>query len=49
MEELHDYINEGNLIKDEAYKRLGSSIKCPICIDIIIEPMQCEKCNNLFC
>jgi hypothetical protein len=49
MEELHDYINENNLIKDEAYKRLGCSIKCPICIDIIIEPMQCEKCNNLFC
>jgi hypothetical protein len=49
MEEVHDYINENNLIKDEAYKRLGCSIKCPICIDIIIEPMQCEKCNNLFC
>jgi len=39
MEKLEDYMNEENLIKNEAYKRLGSSIKCQICFDIIIEPM----------
>ena len=49
MEELHDYMNEENIIKNEAYKSLGKSIICPICIDIIIDPMKCEKCNNIFC
>jgi hypothetical protein len=49
MEELRDYINEENLIKDETYKSLKISITCPICFDIFIEPMKCEKCNNIFC
>ena len=48
MEELSDYMNEENLIKDETYISLGKSIICPICFDIIIEPMKCEKCNNIF-
>ena len=49
MEELHDYMNEENIIKDETYRSLGKSLICPICIDIIIEPMKCEKCNNIYC
>lgn len=49
MESMHDYINENSIVKDEIYKNFESSITCIICLDIIIEPMMCVKCKNVYC
>lgn len=49
MEDLQDYINEENLIKDQIYQDLESSITCIICLNIIIEPMICMNCQNIYC
>ena len=49
METLKDYLNEDNVVKDELYKTFESSITCIICLDIIIEPTMCMKCQNVYC
>ena len=49
METIQDYINEENLIKDQIYQNLEGSITCIICLDIIIEPIMCIKCQNVYC
>ena len=49
MEDIYYYINENNIINDEIYKAFKFSISCPICSNIIIEPLMCMKCQNSFC
>lgn len=49
MESMHDYINENNIVKDEIYKNFESSLICIICLDIIIEPIMCIKCQHVYC
>ena len=48
-EEIQDYINENCVIKNEIYSSLESSIFCIICLDIIIEPVMCVNCKNVYC
>jgi hypothetical protein len=49
MEELQDYMNENYVVKDATYNEIEDSIKCLICMDIIIDPMMCTKCKSVFC
>ena len=42
-------LNEDNLIKDEFYQAFKESIICPICNEILLEPMMCMNCQNVFC
>lgn len=49
MEDLKEYINEDYVIKDEIYDSIKDSIICQICRDIIVIPMKCMKCPNIFC
>ena len=49
MLEIQDYINENNIIKDQIYNEFKFSIICPICTNIIYEPMMCMKCQNVYC
>ena len=49
MEFLRDYVNEGNLIKDEIYKAFKTSIICSICKDLILEPSMCINCQLVCC
>ena len=49
MESIHEYINENYIVKDEIYNTFESSITCNICLDIIIEPTMCMKCQNVYC
>jgi hypothetical protein len=49
MENIRDYINEINVIKDEIYQSLENSVTCSICTDIIIEPFMCMNCQNVYC
>lgn len=49
MEELKDYLNDEYILKDRIYTSIKDIIKCCICLNIIIEPMMCMRCNNNFC
>jgi hypothetical protein len=49
MDNIRDYINEENVIKDEIYNNFESSLTCSICSDIIIEPTMCMNCQNVYC
>ncbi len=49
METIKDYLNEENLIKDQIYENLETPVICIICLDIIIQPIMCMKCKNVYC
>ena len=49
MELLRKYICEKNVIKDALYESVENSISCLICLDIIIEPIECMSCHHSFC
>ena len=49
MDNIRDYINEENVIKDEIYQTLENSVTCSICSDILIEPKMCMNCQNVYC
>ena len=49
MDNIRDFINETNVIKDEIYQSLENSVTCSICSDILIEPKMCKNCQNVYC
>lgn len=49
MEDLHDYMNKQYVVKSEYYKAVEDSVNCLICMDIIIDPIMCMKCQNVYC
>ena len=49
MEVLEDYMNGNTVIKDDVYKKIEYSIFCLICKDLIIDPIMCSECKNVFC
>lgn len=49
MEDLHDFMNEKCVVKSEYYKAVKDSIICLICMDIIVDPIMCVKCQNVYC
>ena len=49
MENIREFINEENVIKDEIYKAFENSVICQICSDIFIEPTMCMECQNVYC
>ena len=49
MEDINSYINENNIINEEIYNEFKFSISCPICTNIIIEPMMCMNCQSSYC
>ena len=49
MEQLENYINEKNVVNQDFYNEIKDSIICPICKDLMINPMMCMNCQNCFC
>ena len=49
MEDIYNFINENNIINSEIYNAFKFSILCPICANIIIDPMMCMNCQNSYC
>ena len=49
MENIYYYIHENNIINGEIYNAFKFSILCPICSNIIIDPMMCMNCQNSYC
>lgn len=44
-----NYIDSDSLVNKEDYKSFEHMYICSICNGIIIDPMQCQKCENCFC
>ena len=49
MEDIYSYISENNIINEEIYDEFKFSILCPICANIIIEPLICMNCQSSYC
>ncbi len=44
------FLSEGEIaVKDQLQILGGVSLTCSICKNILVEPKQCSKCQNLFC
>ena len=37
------------IIDGQMHRELRDSMRCSICLEIPIDPMECENCRNLFC
>ena len=46
---MEEYLKKENIVKDEVYKALKDSVICPICEELMIIPMECSNCQNLYC
>jgi len=40
---------ENDIINKEYYNVIKGMIKCSICLDIVKDPVQCDKCQHCFC
>ena len=49
MEEEKIIIQENTIINKEYYEGIKNMIKCVICLNIITDPEQCNKCQHIFC
>ena len=46
---MEKYINEETIEKDNIYDLIKDKITCPICNNIMIEPVICLGCQTTFC
>ena len=44
MSGLMDYV-----VKDDFFNSVKDEVTCSICLDIKIDPMMCNKCQNSYC
>ena len=46
---MENYLTEENIVKDELFEALKESVICPLCEELMIVPMECSVCQNLYC
>ena len=46
---MEKYINEGTVVDNDIYQAFKESVICPICTNILIEPVMCMKCQSQGC
>jgi hypothetical protein len=46
---MEKYVNSNTIIKNEVYDTFKDSIICPICSNLMIEPVICFSCQETFC
>lgn len=46
---MEEYIKEKYIVKNEVYEALKESVTCSICMNLMINPMVCPKCQNKMC
>jgi len=49
MVEEESLIEENDIINKEYYNGVKNMINCSICLNIIEDPLQCNKCQHFFC
>ena len=46
---MDEFMNDDTIVKDEIYNAFKDSISCPLCLSILINPVMCIKCQNVYC
>ena len=46
---MEKYININNIIENDIFKLFKDSVTCPLCHNILINPIMCMKCDGTFC
>ena len=46
---MEKYININNIIENNIFKFFKDSVTCPLCHNILINPIMCIKCQETFC
>ena len=46
---MEDFFKEENIVKNEIFEELKESVICPLCEELMIVPMECSICQNLYC
>ena len=46
---MEKYVNDNTIIKDALYNAFKETVSCPLCLSILINPVMCMKCQNVFC
>jgi len=46
---MEEYVNLNTLVEDDISKMFKDSAICPLCLNILIEPIICMKCQKVFC
>ena len=46
---MENYFNDYTIIEDEIYTAFKDSIKCPLCLNIFVDPVMCINCQNIYC
>ena len=46
---MEKYININNIIENDIFKLYKDSVICPLCHNILINPIMCMKCDGTFC
>ena len=44
-----DLFEEKDIVNKEYYEGVKDKINCSICLNIIKDPVQCDKCQKFFC
>ena len=43
------YLKEDYIVKDDVFEAEKEELICPICEELMIVPMECSVCQNLYC
>ena len=46
---MDEFMNDDTIVKDEIHNAFKDSISCPLCLSILINPVMCIKCQNVYC
>jgi hypothetical protein len=46
---MEGFIREDTIVEDAIYLSFKDSVICPICSNILINPVMCMKCQNVYC
>ena len=46
---MEKYVNKDTILENDIFKIFESSIICPVCENIYINPNMCMKCQKVFC
>ena len=46
---MEKYINNELIVKNNIYLAFKDSVTCPLCSNILIEPIMCKNCQYVYC
>ena len=46
---MEDYVNLDTIVDDSFYRGLKEYVICPLCSNILIDPVECVKCQKIYC